>query len=158
MSTVFLLKMLLYRISKCTYINDLSGTGARLYGGRWNNIGRPMVYMASTRSLAVLEVLVHLSPTNIPDDFCQITFDVPNDVQVLDVNTLPVNWQDYPEPTALKAMGDAFLKQNKHLLLKVPSAIIKEEFNYLLNPAHPKAHLVKIVEQKEFTFDERLLV
>lgn len=150
--------MLLYRISKCTYINDLSGTGARLYGGRWNNIGRPMVYTASSRSLAVLEVLVHLPPTIIPDDFCQVTFDVPNDVQVLDVDALPENWQDYPEPSLLKSMGDAFLKLNKHLLLKVPSAIVKEEFNYLLNPAHPKAHLVKIVEQKVFTFDERLLI
>ncbi|MVN89556.1 RES family NAD+ phosphorylase [Mucilaginibacter aquatilis] len=149
--------MLLYRISKCTYIDDLSGTGARLYGGRWNNIGRAMVYTASSRSLAVLEVLVHLPPTLIPDNFCQITLDVPDDTEVLDMDALPRNWQDYPEPSSLKSLGDAFLKTNKHLLLKVPSAIVKEEFNYLINPLHPKARHIKIVDQKNFTFDERLI-
>lgn len=149
--------MLLYRISKCTYIDDLSGTGARLYGGRWNNVGKPVVYMASSRSLAVLEVLVHLPPTLIPDNFCQVTFEVPDDVQVLDVKTLPVNWQEYPEPSVLKAMGDAFLKKAKHLLLKVPSAVVKEEYNYLLNPAHPNIKDVKIIDQQLFSFDERLI-
>lgn len=149
--------MLLYRISKCTYIDDLSGTGARLYGGRWNNIGKPVVYMASSRSLAVLEVLVHLPPTLIPDDFCQVTFDVPDDIEVLNIDTLPANWQEYPEPSILKAMGDSFLKQSKHLLLKVPSAVVKEEYNYLLNPAHPGIKEVKIINQQPFSFDERLI-
>jgi RES domain-containing protein len=149
--------MLLYRIAKCTYINDLSGTGARLYGGRWNSIGRPVVYMASSRALAVLEVLVHLPPTLIPDNFCQITFEVPDDVQTLNVKSLPANWQEYPEPSILKNMGDAFLKANKHLLLKVPSAVVKEEYNYLLNPAHPGIASVKAIDQQPFNFDERLI-
>jgi RES domain-containing protein len=149
--------MLLYRIAKCTYINDLSGTGARLYGGRWNSIGRPVVYMASSRALAVLEVLVHLPPTLIPDNFCQITFEVPDDVQTLNVKSLPANWQEYPEPSILKNIGDAFLKANKHLLLKVPSAVVKEEYNYLLNPAHPGIASVKAIDQQPFNFDERLI-
>jgi RES domain-containing protein len=149
--------MLLYRIAKCTYINDLSGTGARLYGGRWNSIGRPVVYMASSRALAVLEVLVHLPPTLIPDNFCQITFEIPDDVQTLNVKNLPANWQEYPEPSILKNMGDAFLKANKHLLLKVPSAVVKEEYNYLLNPAHPGIASVKAIDQQPFNFDERLI-
>lgn len=149
--------MLLYRIAKCTYINDLSGTGARLYGGRWNSIGKPVVYMASSRSLAVLEVLVHLPPALIPTDFCQVTFEVPDDVQVLNLKNLPPNWQEYPEPSILKAMGDAFIKANKHLLLKVPSAVVTQEFNYLLNPAHPAMQEVKLVERQPFNFDERLI-
>jgi RES domain-containing protein len=150
--------MLLYRISKCNYIEDLSGTGARLYGGRWNSIGKPMVYMASSRALATLEVLVHLPPALIPADFCQATFKVPDDdVQVLDMAKLPANWQEYPEPSRLKIMGDAFLKARKHLLLKVPSAVVTEEFNYLLNPAHSNIGAVTIVDVRPFTFDERLI-
>lgn len=149
--------MLLYRISKCIYIEDLSGTGARLYGGRWNSVGKPMVYTASSRALAVLEVLVHLPPALIPADFCQATFEVPDDVQVLDMAKLPPNWQEYPEPARLKTMGDAFLKAKKHLLLKVPSAVVEEEFNYLLNPVHPDITSVKIVDVRPFTFDERLI-
>lgn len=149
--------MQLYRIAKCQYIEDLSGTGARLYGGRWNNVGKPMVYMASSRSLAVLEVLVHLPPTLIPDQFCQATFEVPDDVKVLDVKKLPANWQEYPEPSILKTLGDTFLKASKHLLLKVPSAVVTDEYNYLLNPLHPLAASVKNIERKKFSFDERLL-
>jgi len=149
--------MLLYRIAKCQYTDDLSGTGARLYGGRWNSIGKPVVYLASSRALAVLEVLVHLPPGLIPNDFCQVTYEVPDDVQVLDLQTLPPNWQEYPEPSILKTLGDAFLKANKNLLLKVPSAVVKEEFNYLLNPANAGIQGVKMVDKQPFNFDERLI-
>jgi RES domain-containing protein len=149
--------MLLYRIAKCQYAHDLSGTGARLYGGRWNSIGRPVVYMASSRALAVLEVLVHLPPALIPNDFCQVTFEVPDDVDELDANTLPLNWQEYPEPSVLKTMGDAFIKANRHLLLKVPSAVVTQEYNYLLNPAHAGMQEVKLVKNEPFNFDERLI-
>jgi RES domain-containing protein len=149
--------MLLYRIAKCQYAHDLSGTGARLYGGRWNSIGRPVVYMASSRALAVLEVLVHLPPALIPNDFCQVTFEVPDDVDELDANTLPLNWQEYPEPSVLKTMGDAFIKANRHLLLKVPSAVVTQEYNYLLNPAHAGMQEVKLVNNEPFNFDERLI-
>lgn len=113
--------------------------------------------MASSRALAMLEVLVHLPPALIPADFCQATFEVPDDIQVLDMTKLPANWQEYPEPARLKTMGDAFLKSCKHLLLKVPSAVVSEEFNYLLNPAHPQIASVKILEVKPLNFDERLI-
>ena len=149
--------MLLYRITRSPYANDLSGTGARLYGGRWNNIGRAMVYTASSRSLATLEALVHLPTAIIPDDFCIIIIDAPDDVFEVDVNTFPPNWNAYPEPEILKRTGDFFLKQNEHLLMKVPSAIVREEYNYLINPQHPKITRVKIIKVEPFTFDERLL-
>ena len=147
--------MILYRIVKCAYA-DLSGTGARLYGGRWNSEGRSMVYLASSRSLAVLEALVHLSPTNIPNDFCIMNIEVPDDVLEISVNQLPKNWNEYPEHTSLKQIGNDFLIKQKHLLLKVPSAIVKEEFNYLLNPLHKDAGLVKILSTQSFAFDQRL--
>ncbi len=148
--------MLLYRITRCIYANDINGTGARLYGGRWNNIGRAMIYTASSRSLATLEALVHLPAANLPEDFCLVTFDAPEDVFVADTALFPSNWRGFPEPEILKRTGDFFLKQNEHLLMKVPSAIVKEEFNYLINPLHYKAAAIKILGNEPFTFDERL--
>lgn len=148
--------MQLYRIARCQYVTDFSGTGARLYGGRWNSVGRPMVYFSSSRALSVLEVLVHLPPALLPTDFCLVTVEVPDDVKVLPLKQLPPNWQAFPEPAQLRTLGDTFLKAGKHLLLKVPSAIVKDEYNYLLNPAHLLAAQIKIVKQELFNFDARL--
>ncbi|HTD98969.1 MAG TPA: RES family NAD+ phosphorylase [Mucilaginibacter sp.] len=148
--------MLLYRLTKCIYANDLTGTGARLYGGRWNSEGKPMVYLASSRSLAVLEALVHLPPRYVPDEYCMATMEAPDDFAVIDEKLLPKNWQDFPDMDILKQMGNAFLMERKNLLLKVPSAIVAEEFNYLLNPFHPQAQKVKLKNVQPFSFDNRL--
>jgi RES domain-containing protein len=147
--------MILYRLTKCIY-NDLSGSGARLYGGRWNSEGRSMVYLTSSRSLALLEALVHLSPTNLPNDYCMMTIDVPDNIAEIDTKMLPHNWHEYPEQNSLKQIGNKFLQENKHLLLKVPSAIIKEEYNYLMNPLHSQSAAVKILSNQPFYFDQRL--
>jgi RES domain-containing protein len=148
--------MILYRLVRSVYANDLSGNGARLYGGRWNSEGKAMVYLASSRSLAVLEALAHLSPTNMPDDYCMITIEAPDSIDELNINTLPKNWNEYPEQNILKQVGNRFLQQNKQLLLKVPSVLVNEEFNYLMNPLHKLATSVKIITKKPFSFDERL--
>lgn len=150
--------MILYRITKYAYAADLSGAGARLYGGRWNGVGKPMVYLAATPSLAVLEVLVHLSPTIFPGDFCIAEIEVPeNSILTMLPDQLPVNWQDIAPPFELKQLGNAFIKDQKYLLMKVPSVIVPEEFNYLLNPLHPKIKSVKVVSKKPFGFDKRLV-
>lgn len=150
--------MILYRIAKCIYADDLSGTGARLYGGRWNSEGRPMLYLASSRSLAMLEVLVHLNPLIIPDNFCLAQIEVPDhSITSLDVTLLPDNWREVSAPGILKELGNEFLKNGRHLLMKVPSAIVPAEFNYLLNPLHPEAGKVSVAIKEPFGFDERLL-
>jgi RES domain-containing protein len=149
--------MLLYRLAKCRYADDLTGTGARLYGGRWNSEGRAMVYTASSRSLALLEVLVHVTPANLPADFCMMVIDAPGDVEEIDPMSLPLKWQEYPEINALKSIGNSFLQRANHLLLRVPSAIVKEEYNYLINPNHPKAREVKVADRQSFAFDARLV-
>lgn len=150
--------MILYRIAKCNYAADLSGAGARLYGGRWNSIGQPMVYLAASPSLAVLEVLVHLPASIFPANFCLSEFDIPDTgVLIADNASLPADWQDISPTVALKRLGDAFIKQNKYLLMKVPSVIVPQEFNYLLNPLHPDATKIKLVEKKPFSFDARLV-
>src|SRR5665213_3114986 len=102
--------MVLYRIVKCSYANDLSGTGARLYGGRWNSEGKSAIYLASSRSLAVLEVLVHLPPLMIPDNYCLVEIEVPdNSITHIEIEDLPHNWKDISPPMALSKIGDEFL-------------------------------------------------
>ena len=149
--------MILYRISSAKYADDLSGNGARLYGGRWNSEGKPMVYLASSRSLAVLESLAHIVATNIPADFVILTIETPDDFLAIPENVLPDNWNEYPEQHILKQIGNSFLQRNEHLLLKVPSALVPEEFNYLMNPLHAKAAKVKVIKKVPFNFDQRLL-
>jgi RES domain-containing protein len=150
--------MILFRIVKCDYANDLSGTGARLYGGRWNSEGKPAIYLASSRSLAVLEVLVHLPPLMIPNNYCLVEIEVPDDsITQLSPDDLPANWRDISPPLALKQTGDEFLKKQEHLLMKLPSSIVPMEYNYLLNPLHQDIRKVKISGKNPFNFDGRLV-
>ncbi|MCO5945303.1 RES family NAD+ phosphorylase [Mucilaginibacter flavidus] len=150
--------MILYRIARCTYANDLSGTGARLFGGRWNSIGKPATYLASSCSLAMLEVLVHLQPLMVPNDFCLVEVEVP-DKHILTITTdiLPKDWKDVSPPQILARIGDDFLKKQEYFMLKVPSAIVPEEYNYLLNPMHPDMKKVKVINTESFDFDSRLV-
>ena len=150
--------MILYRIANCQYITRLDGEGARIYGARWNSEGKAMVYLASSRALSVLEVLVHLPPIQIPDNYCVIEVEVPDvEALILDAATLPDNWKDISPPAILKQIGDRFLKDNKYLMMKVPSSVVEQEFNYLLNPLHHDMQKVKILRKQPFSFDERLL-
>lgn len=150
--------MILYRIAKCNYADDLSGIGARLYGGRWNTEGKAMLYTASSRSLAMLEVLVHLSPLIVPDDFCLVEIEVSEDsITTLDPTLLPANWRDIAAPVQLRKLGDEFLKKCEYLIIKVPSAIVPAEYNYLINPSHPAISSVKLMNREPFSFDNRLL-
>lgn len=150
--------MILYRLAKCVYVDDLSGTGARLYGGRWNSEGKAAVYLASSGSLAVLEVLVHLPPLMIPNGYCITEISVPeHSIFTVKNEELPENWKDIAQPAALRKIGDQFLARNEYLLLKVPSAIVPFEYNYIMNPAHPAFKEVHILKKQPFDFDERLI-
>lgn len=150
--------MVFYRITKCNYAADLSGTGARLYGGRWNSEGKPMLYLASSRSLAVLEVLVHLDPLVIPGNYCLTEIEVPDSkIITVEAERLPEDWRDISGPVILRQLGDAFLKKQEYLLMKVPSSIVPAEYNYLLNPLHPDALEVKLLKREPFSFDRRLI-
>ena len=149
--------MILYRLGSCNYIKDLSGSGSRLYGGRWNSIGKPMVYLASSRSLAVLEVLVHVQTATLPSNFCIAELEVQSQT-VFEVSPqiLPADWQDPSPPQFLQELGDLFLTKKDFLLMKVPSVIVPQEFNYLLNPLHPSASTIKVIQSEPFVFDNRL--
>jgi len=150
--------MILYRIGRCVYVDNLSGEGARINGGRWNSEGRPAVYLASSRSLAMLEVLVHLQPLMIPDDYCLAEIEVPdNSISQVLVDNLPDNWKNISPPGILKQIGNNFLENKKHLMLKVPSSIVPMEHNYLVNVLHSDMKKVKVLSKEPFDFDSRLV-
>ncbi|WP_316806932.1 RES family NAD+ phosphorylase [Pedobacter agri] len=150
--------MILYRISNCKYAKYSSGTGAKMFGGRWNSIGTPMHYMAENRALAALEVLANIDNISDTNQLCLTIFELSDEsIEVCNVNQLPKNWRSYPSSFELQRIGDEFVKTNKHLLLKVPSALIADEFNFLMNVSHPLAENIKILEIKPFSFDNRLL-
>lgn len=149
--------MKVYRISKCKFINDLSGTAAATYGSRWNSKGIHILYTAASASLALLESVVHIS--NIPvDEHCMATIDIPeNNIKEFTFSQLPGNWFAYPPADHLKKIGDQFIRDGIFLALKLPSAIMMEDFNYLLNPNHADFRKIKRIDTRTIPVDERLL-
>jgi len=132
------------------------GEGARLYGGRWNSMGVRVVYVSFSKSLAALEILVHLKlPVTskyvaIPVQFADVLVDV------FPVKKLPVGWNAEPPPAAAQQIGDRWVKEERSAILALPS-VITGETNYLLNPAHPDFKRIAIGSPEPFSFDPRLL-
>lgn len=149
----------LYRITKERYAEDLSGTGARRYGGRWNNRGVPVVYAAEHRSLSLLEFLVHAPPQVMPAGMCMLAIRIPEGVPVRDLTTadLPAGWRGYPYDSLTQEIGDALLKSGKYGLIRVPSAIVQEEWNCLIHPGLAQESGVFVREIKPLYLDGRLL-
>ena len=149
--------MEVYRISKCRFIRQLDGFGAFTFGGRWNSKGHALLYTAGSRALALLEALAHIDRPLVCN-FCRATIFIPDDsVAVYPAGDLPKGWQANPAPDILKSIGDAFIRQSKTLALRLPSAIVPDEFNYLINPLHSRMHEVRIVEEAGQEFDLRLV-
>jgi RES domain-containing protein len=134
------------------------GEGARLYGGRWNLRGTRMVYTSSSRSLALIEKLVHTDSDLLPDRLVFIGAELPGDViETLDPANISADWRETPGPPELAAFGSRWLSENRSVALRVPSVPMPHEYNYLLNPAHPDFHrTVTVGEMEPFSFDPRL--
>lgn len=149
--------MKVYRISKCKYINDLSGYGAFMNGGRWNSVNTRMLYSSQSASLALLETLAHLPSYLAPEGFCLLSLEIPSkEIQELKKEYLPANWNQYPNVFATQKIGDDFINKNNKLILKVPSCIINSEYNYLINPLNEKIKDVKIISIENIEVDKRL--
>lgn len=150
--------MIVYRIAKEKWIKDLSGTGAKLTGGRWNPKGSPVLYCASTSSLAILEKLVHVEIDLLPDDLFIAELEIPeNGILELSQEVLPKNWNKFPSPDSLKNFGRDWIAKNQFLILKVPSAINPHEPNYILNVQHPDFVKIRIKKTYPILFDSRLI-
>ncbi|GAB4041189.1 RES family NAD+ phosphorylase [Spirosoma jeollabukense] len=147
--------MEVFRVSKRQYQQDLIGTGAYLAGGRWNTVGNYMLYTAASRSLAILEVLVHISRNRPLDDYSVVVLHIPDNlfVDAIDPAALSENWRELYSQT--QPLGDQWLSGQPSLSLRVPSAIVKAEYNYLLNPNHEAFKLVKVLDYEPIQFDER---
>lgn len=134
------------------------GEGARLFGGRWNSPGVAVVYASRHKSLAALEQLVHFTPRT-PNRFKAFSFQF-NDSMIENVllRTLPKDWRQEPPPPTTQQFGDAWVRESRSAVLIVPSIIIPEELNCLLNPAHPDFKKIVIGKPEDFFFDPRLLI
>jgi RES domain-containing protein len=133
-----------------------SGEGARRFGGRWNSAGRAVVYTASTTSLAVLEIVVHADAGLLPYySAIPARFDG-GLVDVVEPGLLPDGWRSHPSPFVLKKIGDEWIDSKRSCVLRVPSAVVPHEWNYLLNPAHPDFGSIEVGEPMDLETDSRL--
>lgn len=150
--------MIVYRIVKEKYADELSGIGAATTGGRWNSKGIEVIYTSQSIALATLEVLVHLSKNLIPNDLMLLEIYIPDEIVPLTLKKekLPNNWFVFPPLKITENIGNHFVQEQKSLILKVPSAIVKNEYNLLINPNHPDFKRVKVNYKEKFNFDPRL--
>jgi RES domain-containing protein len=153
--------MRLFRIERKKYLRStLTGIGAaKSKGFRWNSEDTRLVCTAETRALAMLEVSMHLDLTeDLPNDRYFVEIDVPDDSTALEVQLadLPLNLDSKPALLDTQIIGDDFVLNSESLILKVPSAIIPQEHNYLINPRHSDAKRIKVISKTILKFDERL--
>jgi RES domain-containing protein len=146
------------RLTKERYADSAwSGEGAKLYSGRWNPKGVPMVYCASTLSLAALEYFVHVDAVDLPADLVVLYAELPDDaVERLDPSTLPRDWRTVPAPPSLQKIGAEWARSMRSAALAVPSAIVPAESNYLLNPSHAGMSALSAEAPTPFAFDPRM--
>lgn len=148
-----------FRISKARHAaSAFTGEGAERFGGRWNNPGIPIVYTAGSISLAVLEVLVRLNLDDFLERYLVIeaSFDDSFITEIKPVN-LPREWRSEPPPAKLQQIGEEWTAEGKCAVLRVPSAVVPSEWNYLLNPRHPQFAKILIGPKEPFDFDPRLM-
>lgn len=137
--------------------DDLSGAGAKLTGGRWNDKGTAMVYTSSNRALACLETLVHLKATALPLNRYLVELSVPDDIWVgaeeLTQATAAVGWDAIPAGLVSVDYGTEWASANRSAMLRVPSVIIPEEHNVLINPSHPDALRISARKVRKWNYD-----
>jgi RES domain-containing protein len=148
--------MLAWRIVRPAHVdNPLSGAGAARWGSRWNSVGVPMAYTSTNRSLAVLEMLVHLSREYSPRDAVLVPFDIPDSL-IAELTVLPKGWNDFPYGQESRRTGDQWIQQRSSLALFVPSAVLPAERNILVNPTHAEFRNIHIGQPEPHAFDRRL--
>lgn len=150
--------MNVYRVSKRKYAQDLSGEDARQSGGRWNSRGNAMLYTSLTKGLALLESLVHTPAGAQPKDLVLITLRLPpRAARTLSLRKLSASWDTLTISNVTQRLGDDFLAKGDSLGLKVPSVILQGDFNVIINPAHPLAKRIEILEIIDLPVDPRLV-
>ncbi|MGH7669543.1 MAG: RES family NAD+ phosphorylase [Gemmatimonadaceae bacterium] len=153
--------MHVWRLIKTKYVaSAFDGEGARQFGARWSSRGTRVTYASTSSALAVLEVLVHVARGDggMPSGYSLIAATVPDElVEELAVGQLPKHWDASPVPPATQAVGDAWVQSGRSLALRVPSAIVRDAHNILVNPSHRDFARFRVISTEPFTFDARLL-
>jgi RES domain-containing protein len=146
-----------WRITKQKHAKSaFSGEGARIYGGRWNSPGTPIIYTAQSQALAVLEVLVHLDSPELLKRYSLFEIEMdPFYAEELDLTNLPRNWKANPAPAVVRAIGDDWVASRRSVVLRVPSVLVPAESTFLLNPEHPNFRKLRIGKAVPFQFDPR---
>ena len=152
--------MVVYRIEREKYLKTtLTGIGASMSKGyRWNSFNTKLVYTAENRALAMLEVSVHLDLSeDLPTDRYYVEIEIPVNITIQEVKVedLPEDWNSNPPTITTQTIGDDFVFQNESAILKVPSSIVPQEFNYLINPNHPDSKKIKVIGKTSMNFDPR---
>lgn len=155
--------MVVYRIEREKYLKTtLTGIGASMSKGyRWNSFNTKLVYTAENRALAMLEVSVHLDLSeDLPTDRYYVEIEIPVNITIQEVKVedLPEDWNSKPPTITTQTIGDDFVFQNESAILKVPSSIVPQEFNYLINPNHPDSKKIKVIGKTSMNFDPRLKI
>ena len=147
-----------YRILRKRYAKTpFDGEGAYRYGGRWSSPGIRLAYASEHLSLAMIEYFVHLDRDDPPPDLVVAAADVADDVSRVSVGpaSLPATWRQTPAPVELASIGDRFARSRREAILVVPSALVPDESNWLLNPDHPDFRRVRIRPPEPFAYDAR---
>ncbi len=148
--------MLLWRVTRRVYCaNPLTGEGAARAGNRWNSKGIRIAYTSTSRPLAVLEMLVHVTRETVPSDAVLLPIEVPDDL-IAELRPLPAGWNQYPYNEKARETGDQWARERSSVGLLVPSAVMHAEKNLLINPAHPDFSKVRVLEPEEEALDPRL--
>ncbi|MBS1747001.1 MAG: RES domain-containing protein [Bacteroidetes bacterium] len=149
--------MVVYRVGRKKFSKELKGEGARLHGGRWNHILFPCIYTSESRALAVLDYTVNISIEDIPQSLCITAIEIPDTgIHELNVADFPRNWKKSPAPASTKDLGSQLLKTAIAPIIKIPSIIIPQEFNYILNPKSTGSKDFKIINVDDFVYDARI--
>ena len=147
--------MIVYRIAREQYAEDLSGTGARLHGGRWNSKGIALLYTAENRALAAMELAVRIDLNDLPMDLMLVTIKLP-ERSVPEEVPLFQGWDQHPPGIKTQLYGSTFVSRCEGLSMRAPSVVVRGEYNVLINPAHQDFGGVIIENIEPFFFDERL--
>jgi RES domain-containing protein len=149
--------MRLWRITQRKYALDRLCAGSALYGGRWNPVGLPALYCGASIAICALEKFVHVGQAPLPP-LVLVAVELPDQSDIFSptTNELPPGWEELPTSTSAQTLGRQWLERGEPLAMRVPSAVLPEESNVIVNPRHPDFERVQLTVIRPFSFDQRM--
>jgi RES domain-containing protein len=147
--------MIVYRITLAQYSKKLIASGNP---ARWNSKDTKIIYTAESKALACLENVVHRNSRGLQKNFRQMNIEIPDEIKVHEIKIidLKTDWKEFMRMSYTQSIGDEWIKEGKTPVLKVPSAIVPGDSNFLLNPAHKDFKKIKLLKTLPFQFDSRI--